>query len=204
MQRKAFDTELLYPYLAASYLFLLLNASVFYKSNRVCRTISVIVFGNGLCELHFLYLLPVVLVLAVLKAILSRPLISGFFHKANINPQWILYIPAVLLTWLLQVLIFADGFIFRFYSFHINGFVWNLVFTQGGIESMGGDTATFLTFSAIVCAFSYVQSLLLVVLLFLNPIRKFCLHCLQSPTPGPFRHIAAGFDGPAECHLRRE
>jgi uncharacterized protein len=175
MQRKTTDSELLPPYLALSYLFLLLNTSVFLSQIERGGIIPLLFTIAVYLSYTFLYILPVILILEGMKVILFLPFLASLLNKIHIHPQWLLYIPAVLLTWFLQVLIFADGFIFRFYSFHINGFVWNLVFTPGGIESMGGDTASFLTFSAIVVAFLVVQALLLVVLLYLNPIRWFCL-----------------------------
>ena len=180
MQRKCNDTEFLHPYLALSYLFLLLNTSVFLSQIEPGGTIPLLFTVAVYLSYSFLYLLPVILILEGLKIILFRPAMTSLLKKIRIHPQWFLYVPAVLLTWILQVIIFADGFIFRFYSFHINGFVWNLVFTPGGIESMGGDTASFLTFSAIIITFLVVQSLLLLVLLYLNPIRRFCLHFLSG------------------------
>ena len=176
MQNKTNDSELLHPYLALSYLFLLLNTSVFLSQIDRAGAIPLLFSAAVYLSYSFLYILPVILILEGLKVILYPPFMNGLLNKVHIHPQWLLYVPAVLLTWFLQVLVFADGFIFRFYSFHLNGFVWNLVFTPGGIESMGGDTASFLTFSAIIVAFLVVQSLLLVLLLYLKPIRGFCLH----------------------------
>ncbi|MBI2379174.1 MAG: sulfatase-like hydrolase/transferase [Gammaproteobacteria bacterium] len=43
------------------------------------------------------------------------------------------------------VLLVTDQTIFGMFQFHLNGFVWNLLTTPGGIESMGGDRATELT-----------------------------------------------------------
>jgi hypothetical protein len=43
------------------------------------------------------------------------------------------------LTGLTQALLFADRIIHDMYGFHINGFVVDLVFTPGGIDSLGAD-----------------------------------------------------------------
>jgi membrane-anchored protein YejM (alkaline phosphatase superfamily) len=51
---------------------------------------------------------------------------------------------------LLQNLILSDAFVFHVYGFHLNAFVWNLLFTRGGIESMGGSASTFITVGAVV------------------------------------------------------
>src|SRR6185503_10899941 len=55
--------------------------------------------------------------------------------------------------------------IYRIYDFHLNGFVWNLVFTRGGLDSLGGSTATTLTFVAICLGFVVLQVLLLLAVL---------------------------------------
>ena len=56
-----------------------------------------------------------------------------------------------------QIWIFADRFLFRLYGFHLNGFVWNLVTTRGGIESMGGGADTFLYFAALLAGLVLLQ-----------------------------------------------
>jgi len=43
-------------------------------------------------------------------------------------------------TTLVAYFLFVDATIFRMYGFHWNGFVWNLLTTRGGIESMDGGT----------------------------------------------------------------
>ncbi len=67
---------------------------------------------------------------------------------------------AILAGSVLQILIYADRFLFRLYGFHANGFVWNLVTTRGGIESMDGGADTIGVFSAIAAAFVALQALL--------------------------------------------
>jgi len=184
MRNKIIDSELLYPYLGLSYLLLLLNTSVFLSQIGRVGTIPLLFSAAVYLSYSFLYLLPVILILAGLKTILSLSALNSFLDKVHIHYRWILYSLAVLLTWLLQVLVFADGFIFRFYSFHINGFVWNLVFTPGGIESMGGDTASFSTFSAIIFGFLMLQTFLLLALIYLKAIRRFFLRLFNRKRLG--------------------
>jgi len=40
---------------------------------------------------------------------------------------------------LLKFFVFIDSHLYDLYAFHINGFVWNLITTPGGIESLGAD-----------------------------------------------------------------
>ncbi len=175
MRRKVLHSEILCPYLALSYLFLLLNTSIYLRFHHYNDALPTLFSIAVYLSYSFLYLLPVILVLFVINILISLSSVSGFLSRINIDPSWVLYIPAVLLTWILQIMIYADGYIFRFYSFHINGFVWNLVFTPGGIESMGGDMATFASFGAIAFGFFILQLALLVLLWFFEPIRRFCL-----------------------------
>jgi membrane-anchored protein YejM (alkaline phosphatase superfamily) len=47
-------------------------------------------------------------------------------------------------------IVFIDSHLFDLYAFHINGFVWNLLTTPGGFESLGADqTNIFVTLSYI-------------------------------------------------------
>ena len=59
---------------------------------------------------------------------------------------------AVALLSLLTILLLVDSQIYGMYGFHLNGFVWNLVTTPGGVESMGGSESTSMTVAA-VCLF---------------------------------------------------
>ena len=86
----------------------------------------------------------------------------GFVHLTRYLPGrtgiWL----APLLAWLgaalLQVLLLMDRVIHDLFAFHINGFVWNLVSTPGGIESMGGGTDTTATFIGMALAWLVVQA----------------------------------------------
>jgi len=46
---------------------------------------------------------------------------------------------------LMQLAIYADYRLYALYQFHINGFVWNLLTTPGGIESLGSTASTEMT-----------------------------------------------------------
>ncbi|NDY42779.1 sulfatase-like hydrolase/transferase [Dissulfurirhabdus thermomarina] len=68
---------------------------------------------------------------------------------------------AVSATGCTSILLFADLFIHRLYGFHLNGFVWNLIRTPGGIDSLGGGAATTATFAAMAAGFFLFQAVLL-------------------------------------------
>jgi membrane-anchored protein YejM (alkaline phosphatase superfamily) len=62
------------------------------------------------------------------------------------------------LTGMVQVLLFADRVIHDMYGFHINGFVIDLVFSPGGIDSLGASRSTELTAALIVLALLALQA----------------------------------------------
>lgn len=53
---------------------------------------------------------------------------------------------------MLILLLWLDAMIYTMYGFHLNGFVWNLIITPGGIESMGGGPSTYLSLVVLVAA----------------------------------------------------
>ena len=89
-----------------------------------------------------LYLAPVVLLAAALVPLRRPRLVAAV---------------AVFGGALVQIWIFADRFLFRLYGFHLNGFVWNLVTTRGGLESLGGGGDSFASFAALALGFGLLQ-----------------------------------------------
>ncbi|MDH1261410.1 sulfatase-like hydrolase/transferase [Pseudomonas sp. GD03944] len=55
----------------------------------------------------------------------------------------------VLLASALQLLIYADGLLWTLYGFHLNGFVWNILTTPGGVEALGSSESSQLGFTLI-------------------------------------------------------
>lgn len=79
---------------------------------------------------------------------------------------------AVLLTAAIHMLLYADRFIFELYGFHLNGFVWNLVFARGGLDSLGGSRNTTFTFSLIMLGFVVLQTILYLLAAKFAPLRR--------------------------------
>jgi len=73
---------------------------------------------------------------------------------------------------LTQLFIFADAAVFRLYGFHFNGFVWNIVSTPGGIESLGAGRSTYVTVSLLVIGSLLAELLLLRACFSLGRIRS--------------------------------
>jgi membrane-anchored protein YejM (alkaline phosphatase superfamily) len=87
----------------------------------------------------FFYLLPVLLPVLIFSAVLkhskfiqARPQLKTFLLKST---EFFTFIGVTLV----HVSLFADRQLFSIFGFHVNGFVLNLLSTDGGIESMGGS-----------------------------------------------------------------
>lgn len=99
----------------------------------------------------FLYLLP---------ALLPGYLLYGFLARRAASRGGVVALAILLigLTGMVQVLLFADRVIYSMYGFHINGFVLDLVFTPGGIASLGASRSTELTATLVVIALLALQA----------------------------------------------
>jgi uncharacterized protein len=84
-------------------------------------------------------------------------LVSALASRLRAAGRWIL--PIVALGSVLTLL-YADAFIYEIYGYHINGFVLNLVFTPGGIDSLGGSDGTQLMFAGRVVGFYALSAVL--------------------------------------------
>ncbi len=107
----------------------------------------------------FIYILP-----ALLLTKLVHRLLQPWQDVGRQTPRWAtaaIYAVAVLTSSVTLLLVFADGFIFNLYGFHLNGFVWNLITTPGGIESLGGSPSTMVAVIALVAGLLLLQAGLL-------------------------------------------
>lgn len=83
----------------------------------------------------FIYILPA-LILSKIVNVITRRMMASWTDVFRRN---VIYATAAVSTGATWVFLLADSWIYDLYSFHINGFVINLVTTPGGIESMGGS-----------------------------------------------------------------
>jgi membrane-anchored protein YejM (alkaline phosphatase superfamily) len=90
----------------------------------------------------FVYLLPALLVIWLLGKAL------GSYWTRRLAR--LLGVIAALLGGGVSSALFADLKIFKMFEFHINGFVWNLLTTPGGVSSMGADRRALAMFGAVV------------------------------------------------------
>ncbi len=100
------------------------------------------------------YLIPAYAVTHITKSLLKAKLQQAYIRK-------IIYTVAIVTTAITTLLFYANAKLYALYGMYINGFVLNLVFTPGGIESLGGSAATDLSFAAIGLGFVLLQIALL-------------------------------------------
>lgn len=97
-----------------------------------------------------IYLIPAILLTALIA-------LFGKFTRKRIL---ITTIAAVFTASLTSLLLYANYKIYSLYGTYINGFIVNLVITPGGIDSLGGSTASTAGFVAIALGFVMVEILL--------------------------------------------
>ena len=100
-------------------------------------------------EYAVIYLLP-----AFLPALLIATHAGRSRWRGTTGLAWMALLGAAI-----QLLLVVDHFVYRQFGYHLNGFVWNLLLTPGGIESMdaGGSTVWFAV--AIVAAVLLIEGL---------------------------------------------
>jgi len=133
-----------------------------------------------------LYLLPAVLLTKVLHWGLSG------FQQSPL--KWlqtvVLYSVAVFSTVVTNILIFTDGTIFTVFGFHFNSFVWNLITTPGGIESMGSGSASYTSVALVLAGILSAQIVLM--LLLITRYKKYLKSNLRQPVK-LYRYLIAIF-----------
>lgn len=91
----------------------------------------------------------------------------------------LVYAVAVTTIALTFTLLYTDHFIYSIYGFHINGFVWNLVSTPGGIESMGGSNSSYWTFAVYILGFFLLPLIVLLI------VRRIYMRLVSDPATKP-------------------
>ncbi|MFT3757770.1 sulfatase-like hydrolase/transferase [Thauera sp.] len=66
---------------------------------------------------------------------------------------------AVVLAGIVQIALFGDHMLWKLYGFHLNGFVWNILTTPGGIAALGSSASTERDFALLALGFLVLQVL---------------------------------------------
>jgi membrane-anchored protein YejM (alkaline phosphatase superfamily) len=100
----------------------------------------------------FLFLLPVWLVVWLAGRAAGGP---GQGAVARLAP-----VLAVALAGVVQIALYGDHLLWRLYGFHLNGFVWNILTTPGGIAALGSTASTERDFALLAAAIFALQVLI--------------------------------------------
>lgn len=104
-----------------------------------------------------LYLLPSILLVALAGLVLRPSSSRSILPGSAVFRGRAIWLIAIALTTLTQVLIYADRQTFTIFGMHINGFIWNTVFTSGGLESMGESRSATIVYATIMAGYLVVQ-----------------------------------------------
>ncbi len=149
-------------FLVLTYLFVLANTATFVTEVHFLNGATVAYVLAVWLTYSVIYLLPVAMLLFLLVKLLGIGPLARGLAALRLRPDRLVGVVAVLCTAGVQLFLYADGIVFRMYGFHANGFVWNILSTPGGIESLGATRSTKFSLVAIVLSAVAIQSLLLV------------------------------------------
>ena len=109
------------------------------------------------------YLAPVFVMLWVLHLALSVAAVERLGRRLQLAAGALLAVLAIAGTAAVQLALHADLVIVRLFGFHLNGFVWNLLTTPGGIDSLDASGSSQRSFALLVAGFVALQAALYLV-----------------------------------------
>ena len=146
MTAKKTLAQVLSVYFLAAYLFTLFNV-FFYVRHIEYTGIATYAFAGVVWVVYgVIYILPAAAVTGLVSLVFGSRFAKRFIGEKGF--RFAVYFTAAASMAAVSILLFADDTIYGMFGFHINGFVWNLITTKGGIESMGGDSSTSATYAA--------------------------------------------------------
>ncbi|MCC6270867.1 MAG: sulfatase-like hydrolase/transferase [Microbacteriaceae bacterium] len=155
--------HVLWHYFLATYALGLVNTIGYFRAANCSGALSVLYTIATQLTYSLAYLAPAA-VLILLSAIVTRGApATRLLARLRLRASWLVCTTAVAAYTVTQLLIFADITVFGIFGFHLNGFVWNLVITRGGIESMGSGPSTTVSFVLICVGVLLVQIVLLML-----------------------------------------
>jgi len=140
-----------------NYILMLISLSGFAVINARSDMRTLIFSITVVFAYSFIYLVPAGLFLFILNTVLK------LFRLTNVFIKFFVYGMAVFVFTLTHLIILVDRIIYKMYEFHFNGFVWNILTTKGGIESMGFDNVAYWTSAGFFLGAIIIEVLLLFV-----------------------------------------
>ncbi|HPS54261.1 MAG TPA: sulfatase-like hydrolase/transferase [Sedimentisphaerales bacterium] len=126
------------------------------------------VYFNPLTSLFIASIYLVYPLIYILPAMIITELVRNLLWLKNVRlsspaKRWILYTVVITAYSLTEIVVYVDKFIFHLYGFHLNGFVWNIITTNGGISSLGTSGSTIVSFVLIVWSFITILGIFLFI-----------------------------------------
>ncbi len=119
-------------------------------------------FSIAVCLTYcVLYLLPILATLLVFNHLVSLDSLRGVFQRLRLRLNTIVFSLAVLGFSVVLFFVLADTILYRILNFHINGFVWNTLFTKGGIESLGATESMYVAVAFVILGVLGLEALFL-------------------------------------------
>ncbi len=141
-----------------NYVLMLINLTGFALLMPHPDFLAVVFASTATLAYAFVYLVPAGLLLGMLDTTMK------IFHIAEKRyARFFIYAVAVGVLTLTHLVILTDRIIYKMYGFHYNGFVWNILTTKGGIESMGFDVAAYWTTAGMFLGAVTIELLILMV-----------------------------------------
>jgi membrane-anchored protein YejM (alkaline phosphatase superfamily) len=144
----------LWLFLLANYALLLLLSTGFVSAGDFGRLVPGLWLAAVLLTYPLLYLLPAFALAWPLRRLGARAARAGRRRLATT----LAVVPASLLFAAVQLVIVADRRVHALYGFHLNGFVWNLLTTPGGIAAMGASHAAYATLATLAAVIVAVEA----------------------------------------------
>lgn len=161
MTSRPIAAGILAPFFILTYITLAVNGAGLIRSVQIDSIPTGMFVATSFVFYCLLFLSPAILIGLATRLIVSARAVRGWSIPSRIAPFAVLAGMLIFTTALLQILVFADKFIHRLYGRHLDGFVRNVIFTPGGIDSLGGGTSTTISFIFIMAGFVILQAALL-------------------------------------------
>jgi membrane-anchored protein YejM (alkaline phosphatase superfamily) len=165
-------------FFSATFIVVLLLCMRYFRQIDLSDPVTLVFILFALLTYGAVYLFPAVLITGLSHLLLRK--VGGREESPSRWSTLVRYTIAVITTSAIMILLYADQVIFSLFGFHMNGFVWNLVITPGGIESMGGSDGATLTYALICAGFVVLQITLLALMHWL--VTRYPTHWLR-PRP---------------------
>jgi uncharacterized protein len=169
--------KLLGAYLVVTYAILVANASSYLTAGHFAGLLASLFSISALLTHALACMLPFALSVLLVHLLFGFAVGEGAPSRMRSACVWIPVGASVVLFAAMQGIVHVDSTVFRLFDFHLNGFVWNLIATHGGIASLDGGGSTVATLLQRMAGFLVIQTLALIAIMRMRRLRKTLESC---------------------------